>query len=248
MAKKSAPKESGPRKARPAAAAPPARSQAWPRRLSQEMTAMLLLGLAGFFLLALGSHSLQDPQGLLAAWDRGGVQNAGGKAGAVAAAYAWWSLGLAAFWIPLALLVLAWQSHRRGLEELGWRQAAACLGMILSTAGLLDLVRPYFSGNEALRPGGILGELLGRGLLAVLNRPGAALALALTLLLSFMALTRLSYVGLISYLGGIIDDLWRKIGRRRQWQGEAEPRAGRARRPNPRPRPSAATAARPGRP
>jgi S-DNA-T family DNA segregation ATPase FtsK/SpoIIIE len=211
------------------AAAPPSRTKAWPRRLGQEMTAMLLLGLAGFFLLALGSHSLQDPQGLLAAWNRGAVQNAGGKAGAVAAAYACWTLGLAAFWIPLSLLGLAWQSHRRGLEDLGWRQTAACLGMILSTAGLLYLVRPYFSGNEGLRPGGILGELLGKGLLAVLNRPGAALALALTLLLSFMALTRLSYVGLISYLGGIIDGLWHRGGRRRQWLGEAEPRSGRAR-------------------
>ena len=228
MAKKSAPKESGPRKSRMAAASP-SRTKAWPRRLGQEMTALLLLGLAGFFLLALGSHSLQDPQGLLAAWNRGGVQNAGGKAGAVAAAYAWWSLGLAAFWIPLSLLGLAWQSHRRGLEELGWRQAAACLGMILSTAGLLYLVRPYFSGNEGLMPGGILGELLGKGLLAVLNRPGAALALALTLLVSFMALTRLSYVGVISYLGGIIDGLWHRGGRRRQWLGEAEPRSGRAR-------------------
>jgi len=228
MAKRSAPKESGPRKSR-IAAAPPSRTKAWPRRLGQEMTALLLLGLAGFFLLALGSHSLQDPQGLLAAWNRGGVQNAGGKAGAVAAAYAWWSLGLAAFWIPLSLLGLAWQSHRRGLEELGWRQAAACLGMILSTAGLLYLVRPYFSGNEGLMPGGILGELLGKGLLAVLNRPGAALALALILLLSFMALTRLSYVGVISYLGGIIDDLWHRGGRRRRWLGEAEPRSSRAR-------------------
>ena len=228
MAKRSAPKESGPRKSR-IAAAPPSRTKAWPRRLGQEMTALLLLGLAGFFLLALGSHSLQDPQGLLAAWNRGGVQNAGGKAGAVAAAYAWWSLGLAAFWIPLSLLGLAWQSHRRGLEELGWRQAAACLGMILSTAGLLYLVRPYFSGNEGLMPGGSLGELLGKGLLAVLNRPGAALALALILLLSFMALTRLSYVGVISYLGGIIDDLWHRGGRRRRWLGEAEPRSSRAR-------------------
>ena len=232
MAKKSPAKQSGSRKAKaatmPAAAAPVSRAQAWPRRLGREMTALLLLGLAGFFMLALVSHSLQDPQGLLAAWNRAAVQNAGGKAGAVAAAYAWWSLGLAAFWIPLSLLGLAWQSHRRGLEELGWRQAAACLGMILSTAGLFYLVRPYYSGNEGLEPGGFLGELLGRGLLAVLNRPGAVLALALTLLLSFMALTRLSYVGLISHLGGIIDDLWHRGGRRRQWPGEAGPRPIRA--------------------
>ncbi|MGP8050423.1 MAG: DNA translocase FtsK 4TM domain-containing protein [Desulfobaccales bacterium] len=228
MAKNRTPKKANTRKSKPAEVAP-VKPAAWPRRLGQEMTALLLLGLAGFFLLALGSHSLQDPQGLLAVLQRGGVQNAGGKAGAVAAAYATWSLGLAAFCIPLALLGLAWQSHRRGLEELGWRQTAACLGMILSTAGLFSLVRPYFSGNGGLRPGGSLGELLGQWLLAVLNRPGAALVLALALLLSFMALTRLSYVGLISHLGGIIDDLWHRGRRRRQWLEEAESRSGRAR-------------------
>ena len=108
------------RKARVAAA--PKRGAApevsWSRRLGQEMAALLLLGLAGFFLLALGSHSPTDPQGLLAVGQAASVQNAAGKGGALVAAYCIWGLGLAAFWLPLMFLGLAWQSHHEGLEDL----------------------------------------------------------------------------------------------------------------------------------
>ena len=55
MAKNSAPKKSSPRKAKPAAAAaPPPAPATWQRRLGQEMTALLLLGLAGFLLAGPG--------------------------------------------------------------------------------------------------------------------------------------------------------------------------------------------------
>ena len=65
MAKNRAPKKGSIRKVKPAkpAAAPPPPPASWHRRLGQEMTAILLLGLAGFLLLALGSYSLQDPRG-----------------------------------------------------------------------------------------------------------------------------------------------------------------------------------------
>jgi ABC-type transporter Mla maintaining outer membrane lipid asymmetry permease subunit MlaE len=49
------------------------------------MAALLLLGLAGFFLLSLWTHSPADPQGLKALWDAGAVHNTAGKAGALAA-------------------------------------------------------------------------------------------------------------------------------------------------------------------
>ena len=67
MAKNNAPKKSSPRKLKPAAAAPPPPMlPTWQHRLGQEMTALLLLGLAGFCFLALGSYALSDPQGFLA--------------------------------------------------------------------------------------------------------------------------------------------------------------------------------------
>ncbi|MFI5354945.1 MAG: DNA translocase FtsK [Desulfobaccales bacterium] len=232
MAKNNAPKKSSPRKPKPAAAAPPPPAPpTWQHRLGQEMTALLLLGLAGFCFLALGSHSRQDPHGFLATLNAAAVQNAGGKAGALVADYFNWGLGLGAFWVPLLLLGLAWQAHRRGLEDLNWLRAAAALGVILASSGLLALGRPYVSGNMGLIPGGTLGEVLARGLLAVLNRPGAVLALVLLLLISFMGVTRLSYVGLISWLGQGVGRVWRHLWRRDEWV-EA-PRPARPRRAKP---------------
>ncbi|MCX5894011.1 MAG: DNA translocase FtsK 4TM domain-containing protein, partial [Deltaproteobacteria bacterium] len=235
MAKHNAPKKSSPRKPKPAAAAAPSPPTAptWQRRLGQEMTALLLLGLAGFFLLALGSHSLNDPQGFLATLNAIGVRNAGGKAGALAAAYGLWGLGLAAFWLPVLLLGLAWQAHRRGLEDLSWPQAAAALGVLLAAAGLCALGHPYVSwGDSLLSSGGRLGNLLSAALLSLFNPAGAALALVLALLISFMGVTRLSYVGLISWLGQGVGRVWRKLWRRDEWV--EEPRASRPHRAKPR--------------
>jgi DNA segregation ATPase FtsK/SpoIIIE, S-DNA-T family len=222
------PKKTAPRKPRPngkakATAAPvaPAEAVTWQRRLGQEMTALLLLGLAGFLLLALASHTLQDPQGLMAVGGAAAVRNAAGKAGALLAAYLVWGLGLAAFWLPLLLLGLAWQSHRRGLEDLGWGQSLFALGVVLTSAGLMSLAWPYISWSGALiHGGGGLGTLLATALLALLNRPGAALALALALLVSLMGATRLSYVGLFSRLGRALTGSWR---RERAWEAEPAP-------------------------
>ena len=126
------------------------------------MTALLLLGLAGFLLLALASHSLHDPQGLLAPWTPPGSTTRGqgrGPGGRLLPL----GLGLAAFWVPLLLLGLAWQSHRRGLDDLGWPQVAAALGVLLASAGLLALGWPYVSWSSSLLPGGgRLGNLLAR--------------------------------------------------------------------------------------
>jgi S-DNA-T family DNA segregation ATPase FtsK/SpoIIIE len=227
MAKNSAPKKSSPKKSKPAAAFPPVPPPAptWPRRLGQEMTAILLLGLAGFLVLALGSHSLQDPQGFLTTLNAAAVRNAGGKAGALVAAYGLAGLGLAAFWLPLLLLGLAWQSHRRGLEDLSWPQAVAALGVLLASAGLLALGWPAVSwGGDLMYGGGSLGRVTARLLRLSLNPAGAVLALALVLLISFMGVTRLSYVGLLAWLGQGAGRLWHRLWRRDEWVEAPEPR------------------------
>jgi len=219
MANKGAPKKGNSRQGKAAKAAPGPRPDpappAWPRRLGQEMAALLLLGLAGFSLLALWSYSVQDPQGLVEAWGFAQVRNAGGKAGALAAAYGIWALGLAAFWTPLMLLGLAWQSHREGLENLGWPQTLAALGLFLAAAGLLSLGWPLlYWGGLGLSGGGKLGALLAGALLAAFNGSGAFLALALLLLISFMGATRLSYVGLMARLAEAVR-LPKRLGPRR---------------------------------
>jgi S-DNA-T family DNA segregation ATPase FtsK/SpoIIIE len=209
--KKNPPARKGKGRPEPAAPAP-----GWGRRLGQEMTALLLLGLAGFCLFALGTHSLNDPQGLVEVWGYRGLHNWAGKAGAVLAAYSIGLLGLGAFWLPLMLLGLAWESHRRGLEGLSGGQALAGAGVLLASAGLLALSWPQLAwGGGQLAGGGQLGAWLAQGLSSLLNPAGAALALGLLLLVSFMGATRLSYVGLLARLGDMLKEGWHLLRGRR---------------------------------
>ena len=205
-------------KAAPAPKPEPAPEVSWPQRLAQEVAALLLLGLAGFFLLALWTHSPVDPQGLVAIFQAAGVHNAAGKAGALMAAYLISGLGLAAFILPLMFLGLAWQSHHEGLEDLGWLQTLSGLGVLLASAGLLSLAWPAVNwGGDMMYGGGGLGKLIAGGLRALLNPAGAALGLALFWLVSVMGATRLSYVGLMTRLGQTLRSAW---GQGRQQEEE----------------------------
>jgi S-DNA-T family DNA segregation ATPase FtsK/SpoIIIE len=181
------------------------------------MAALLLLGLAVFFLLALGSHSGFDPQDWRGLWDADGVRNAGGKTGALAAAYLLGGLGLAAFFVPLLLLGLAWVSHRHGLEGLTWGQPLGAVAAVFGAAGLLSWGWPYMSWGQALMPGGgRLGRWLAAFLYVNLNPWGAALALGLMLLVGFMGATRMSYVGLLSRLAQGLNSAWELARGRRE--------------------------------
>jgi DNA segregation ATPase FtsK/SpoIIIE, S-DNA-T family len=206
-------KNAGPKKA-PAAAAP--LPVTWPRRLGQEVAALLLVGLAVFIVLALASFSLTDPQTLLRIWSAPAVGNWGGKAGAFLAVMGLGLLGLGAFLVPLMLVGLAWQSHRQGLEYLTWLQVSSALAVLAGGAGLLGLAQPYVSwGDGLIHTGGLVGDLLAAGLTGLLNRPGAALLLGLLLLLGLMGATRLSLVGLLALLGRLGRSVWEALRRRR---------------------------------
>ncbi len=218
-AAKNAKKGNNSRKGKAAPQPPESPPPTWQRRLGQEMAALLLLGLAGFGFLALISFNLSDPQGLIPMWNATGVENRAGKAGALLSAYLIWSLGAAAFFIPLILLGLAWESRRRGLEELSWVQALAGLGVLLAGSGLLSLMWPRLHWGEGwIHSGGRLGDLLAAGLLGLLNPTGAVLALALLFLISLMGVTRLSYVGLTALMVQGVKKIWGLI-----WRGTEAP-------------------------
>jgi len=188
----------------------------WTQRLGREVVALLLLGLAVFLLLALWSYSFIDPQGLLEVWSVTMVKNWGGKAGAVLASVGMGLLGLVSFWLPFYLVGLAWQSHRRGLEHLTWIQVVSGLVFLAASAGIFSLAHPYVSwGGSLLHSGGHLGDALAAGLTELLNGPGAALLLVLLLLAGLMGATRLSLVGLVSFLSRLGQRAWEALGRRR---------------------------------
>jgi S-DNA-T family DNA segregation ATPase FtsK/SpoIIIE len=190
----------------------------WQRRLGHEVAALLLLGLAGFFFLALGSHSPVDPQGFMAVGKASAVHNAAGKGGALLSAYLIWGLGLASFLLPLMLLGLAWQSHHEGLDDLAWPQTASGLGVLLAAAGLLSLGWPALRwGGDLIYGGGRLGKFIAGILTSAFNPSGAALALGVTLVVSVMGATRLSFVGLMALLGQMLRSVWALI-----WPREEE--------------------------
>ncbi|MEW6387860.1 MAG: DNA translocase FtsK 4TM domain-containing protein [Thermodesulfobacteriota bacterium] len=215
--------------AKKGAAVPP---PAWPRRLGQEMAALLLLGLALFFLLALGSHSLRDPQGLAGVWATTQFHNWGGKAGALLAGWCILNLGLAAFWLPLLLLGLAWQSHGYGLEDLSLGQVVSAFWLVVASAGLVSLAWPYILwGGGQIPGGGWLGRFISGMLLSVLNPPGAYLVLGISFLLCIMGATRLSFVGLMSLLGQGLRGAWGLIRRPREEAPSRPARREKARQP-----------------
>ena len=190
------------RKGKAAAAPAPDAAPSWPERLGREVTALLLAGLALFWLLALLSHRLEDPQGLAALWRVPGVHNWMGKAGAALAALSLWLLGLGAFWLPLLLAGLAFTAHRRGLGEFSPLQGLAGLGVILATSGLLALARPRWRWGEGwLHTGGRLGDALGLTLAGWLNGPGAALALVLLLVVCARVATGFAWLAGLRALG-----------------------------------------------
>jgi S-DNA-T family DNA segregation ATPase FtsK/SpoIIIE len=231
MAKTANPKKNNAasRKGKSGAASSVPEPPRWSTRLAREMVAVLLLGLALFFLLALASYSPLDPQGLVEAWNAASARNWAGKAGAVLAAAMMKSFGLAAFLTLAVCLGLAWKSHRQGLETLSPWQFLAGFGVFAAAAGLLTLgwgsIR--WSGGH-LEAGGMVGQILSRSLLANFNPPGAALALGLILLLSTMGATRLSFVGLLALLGSMLKGLASLAWPRRR---EEEPPPPRSRRP-----------------
>jgi len=229
MSPKANPKKSNSRKAKASPPAAPASPRT--RRLSQEMTAVLLLGLAAFLLLSLWTWTLRDPQNLGEVWNAIRVHNWGGKAGAYLSRHLLAALGVAAFWLPLLLTGLAWKSYRFGLEDLSGKQAAAALGLVAASAGLLGLVWPFVRWDSGVfQSGGWVGVLLVWGLSAPLNRSGAALVLGLVLLISLMGATRLSYLGLLALLGRMLKGLGSLVWPRSREAGMPPPRA---RRPAP---------------
>jgi len=93
--------------------------------------------------------------------------------------------------------------------------------MVAAGAGLLALAWPLLAwGDWSFPSGGAVGTLLAWGLPRLLNPSGAALVLGLVLLISTMAATRLSYLGLLSMIGRMFAGLGSLIWSRRR---EPEP-------------------------
>ena len=138
------------------------------------------------------------------------MSNWAGKVGALMAAWLMGGIGLAAFWLPIMLSWLALQSYQGSLGIISPWTGLAYVGLPLASAGLLSLGWPALAWGGGLIPGGGgIGRWLTGHFQPVFNLAGSLLLFTAAALASFMGITRLSYVALLTRLGDWVNGLGR---------------------------------------
>ena len=172
----------------------------------------IVLAAAGLLLAAaLVSYHPSDPS-LFSAVNDSSVtpRNWAGRVGASFADGSVQFFGLAAFVAPLTLLGLGWSRFRsRPVESPALKTVGVAL-VILTAAPLahLALGKPRAFGG-ALDAGGFVGDLVGSGLVAALNPPGAAILLSAALLIGILLATSLSLGAGLSGASLRLSGTWR---------------------------------------
>ena len=167
-----------------------------PRGL-RESVLLILVALGAYLMLALLTYHPSDPRWTQASLDLV-ANNLGGTAGAWFADLFFFLFGYLAYLAPVMVAYSGWLLYRGGTETqaidyrtLGWRWA----GFVLTLAagcGLATLhFQPVFLPGTA---GGVLGDVVGTGFLAVFNYVGATLLL---LALFFAGITVFSHFSLL---------------------------------------------------
>ena len=171
-----------------------------PNRHIAEITGILLLGFAVFLMWCLISYDPRDPSfGTGVSSIPKDLWKRGGRAGAYMASLLFGTMGLGAFAVPaVALLGAIKILFRPGLQKKMYLNYFYCFLLFL----ILETFFSLFLGELAVLKysfdagGAIVGAKLAGLLTGYLGQFGAWLVLLIALLLTFMGLTRISYVTL----------------------------------------------------
>ncbi len=168
-----------------------------------ESTVFVLVPIAAYFLLSLVSYNPNDP-GSFASSEVAKINNLGGVSGAYLADFLFHFLGYFAYFIPLALLIIAWRLYRgNDEEELTWLDTAIKVGgfvaALVTGCGLAHL-----HGDTAGMPfsgGGIIGEVFGSSVLSGFGMIGASMIQTAVFLAGITLFTGWSWIGLMDKVG-----------------------------------------------
>ncbi|MFC3907899.1 DNA translocase FtsK [Legionella dresdenensis] len=167
---------------------------------------ILVLTIALFILLALGTYNAADP-GWTHVSRSGSVANAGGQVGAYVADALYWLFGYFSCLLPVCAAYVAWvvlQEHRttRTVNQHGLLLKAS--GLILAMTGgcgLLSLEPGIIAIDGSQSAGGLLGDYIARGFNYALNIQGATLLLLAIFLVGVTWLTGLSWIRTTEFIG-----------------------------------------------
>jgi S-DNA-T family DNA segregation ATPase FtsK/SpoIIIE len=144
-----------------------------------ELLGILLLAVAAFLVLSLGSHHPQDPSLLHSVAADAHAHNWAGSVGAQVSAVAFGFFGLTCFLIPLFLLIAGWRRLRRhGSPKVVGRGFGAAL-LLASAPALLQIGFGRIVWTDgSIKTGGAFGVLLADFLQSRLNLAGTLVVLA----------------------------------------------------------------------
>lgn len=193
----------------------------------REAALILALALASYLLLSLWTYQPTDP-----AWSTTGINdviaNKGGIVGAWLADALLYGFGFPAYLSPLMLafsgwLLFSWGKAASSESALHfWVLKVIGLIMALSAAsGLSTLSLAEYAELLPLGAGGVLGEVVGNGFVAVFGVSGTSLLLLAVLLTGVTLFTGLSWLMVIDRLGGLTLFIMTTVGR---WMRELKMR------------------------
>jgi S-DNA-T family DNA segregation ATPase FtsK/SpoIIIE len=198
------------------AAADKIRSAPLPAKLAsllREAKWLVLIALAGYLLLILFTHQGTDPS---FSRDATGaiVQNAGGKAGALLSDLMLSAFGWSAFWWVVLCLVIVVRGYRQIEGKLLaerqplWVAGAGFALLLVSSAALEALRLKGFAGNLPQVAGGIVGDLVSKGLFNLLGYTGATLLMLAAVAIGLSLFTSVSWLRVAEVAGLLIESAW----------------------------------------
>ena len=174
-------------------------------RGSREAALIALYSVALYLVISLSTYHSGDP-----GWSHSGhvehIQNQGGVVGAWIADVFLYLFGYLAYLLPVMFGFLGWIVYRGETLPGGgdvYQSLIRFCGFLLAVGGGSGLATLHFSGVGVLPldSGGVIGNLVGKGLVGVFGEIGATLFMLALFLTGITLLTSLSWLTLMDVLG-----------------------------------------------
>jgi S-DNA-T family DNA segregation ATPase FtsK/SpoIIIE len=178
------------------------------RTLWPELKGACLLGFALMLLLSFATYDPHDPTPWFSTGALGEPRNWIGRYGAfISELFVGQAFGIAAFVLPLGLLVAGWRLLWREELDAAVTKSVGLVALLLSTAAFafIALKTVPFSG-EPIRAGGAIGESLATFLSLRVGRFGAVVVLGLSLFAGLILTTQFSFSAFLSSVVAWIAD------------------------------------------
>lgn len=164
---------------------------------------ILVTVFALFTAFSLFTFSPSDPSWSQTAW-QGPVQNATGPIGAWLSDLLLFSLGYFAYFIPIALVVIAWSMfwHSSPRYEVDYVSAGVkIIGFILCLIGVTGLASINWDDFYFFSSGGLIGDLTVRAIKPLCGLLGSILILLCSVAVGFTLFTGMSWIYVVDVLG-----------------------------------------------